>query len=109
MIENINDIIFRNKDKELEDFIELSGERFCFYFKSKFKEYPILERVNDWKALTGLVKLALMGNIEICWHDEYIFPSGNIGTLADLAIEYEGGWELLNDCGLIDPLSKKRF
>jgi hypothetical protein len=109
MVLLIEDILEEHKDNiELKDFIDISEQRFLLYFKNRYNENPIIERVNDWKSLIGLIKLALIKEIDFNWHENYEFPSGNIGSLASLVIEYDG-WILLNDSGLVDPITKDKF
>lgn len=109
MAENIISILNKESNQEIDSFVDLSEKRFVLYFNNIYSQSPSKERLEDWNALVGLIKLALLKDIDFNWHKDYEFPSGNIGSLAVLIEDYEGAWQLLNNCGLVDPITKNKF
>ena len=109
MVQNIKNILKENSNEEVETFLLLSKERFLLYFQNKYNQEPSKERTEDFVALTGMIKLGMHSDIGFDWYVDYIFPSENVGSLGSLAVEYDGIWILLNDLGLLDPISKNKF
>ena len=109
MEEDIKLLLKKENIKEVEDIMELSGERFILHYKYIYNELPSKERIEDVKVLSGFIKLSLMNDINFCWYKNYIFPSGNIGSLANLLLSNEFLSIFLNDLGFIDPVTKEKF
>lgn len=109
MDEDIKLLIDKKNVKEVKDIMDLSEQRFILHYKYLYNELPSKERTEDVKVLSGFIKLSLMNEINFCWYKNYIFPSGNIGSLANLLLSNDYLSNVLNDLCLVDPVTREKF